>query len=155
MRQVNGRPIVAGAVTGNLTMSFASPRSADSKAYNARRGSAHERGYTSAWQRARAAYLRAHPLCADHERRGQLVAAAVVDHKVAPRLKDAVDSGDAERIASARALFWDRDNWQGLCKSCHDSAKQRAEKSGQLPGCDVDGRPLDPSHHWHARGQGG
>lgn len=131
-------------------MALASIRAADRKTYDSRRGTAHERGYTSAWQRARDGFLRANPLCADHQQRGQFVAAAVVDHKVAPRLKEAVDSGDAERIAAARLLFWDRGNWQGLCKACHDSAKQRQEKSGRSPGCDADGRPLDPGHHWHA-----
>lgn len=131
---------------------MAHDRSTDRKAYDSRRGTAHERGYTSAWQRARAAYLRSHPLCADHEKRGELVAATVVDHKVAPRLREATDSGDPERLTAARTLFWDRDNWQSLCKLCHDSAKQREEKGGGRPGCGLDGRPLDPGHHWNSRG---
>jgi 5-methylcytosine-specific restriction protein A len=73
---------------------------------DARRGSARHRGYTSAWDKARAAYLRRHPLCRIHEASGQLVAATVVDHIVPHK-------GD-------RSLFWDSDNWQPLCKSCHD-----------------------------------
>lgn len=28
------------------------------------------------------------------------------------------------------ALFWDRGNLQAICKPCHDSAKQRAERQG-------------------------
>lgn len=113
-----------------------------------RRGTAHERGYTSAWQRARDGFLRAHPLCAEHAKRGDVVAAALVDHIQAPRLKQAKDSKDAERITQAQALFWNRDNWQPLCKSCHDSIKQRFEKSGRVAGCDTSGMPLDPNHHW-------
>lgn len=73
---------------------------------DARRGSSHERGYTSAWRRARESFLRAHPLCAEHERGGGLAAASVVDHIKPHR-------GDMK-------LFWDRSNWQGLCKPCHD-----------------------------------
>ena len=85
-----------------------------------RRGSAHERGYTSAWQRARAGFLAKHPLCKACEDVGRVEAANVVDHIVPHRLKDAVDSGEESRIELARALFWDRDNWQPLCKPCHD-----------------------------------
>lgn len=124
-------------------------RTADRQAYDARRGSSSQRGYTSAWQKAREGFLRSHPLCADHAKRGMDVAASVVDHIKAPKLKEATDSGDAERINEARLLFWDRGNWQPLCKPCHDSAKQRAEKTGGVPGCGTDGRPLDPGHHWH------
>lgn len=71
-----------------------------------RRGSAHQRGYTSAWQRARDGYLRAHPLCVRCEGAGLVEAATVVDH-IKPHRGDKV-------------LFWDRNNWQSLCKACHD-----------------------------------
>lgn len=71
-----------------------------------RRGSSSERGYSAAWQRARAGYLRNHPLCAEHQKRGVLVPATVVDHIVPHK-------GDKD-------LFWDSSNWQPLCKRCHD-----------------------------------
>ena len=129
-------------------------RAASRKDYDGRRGTAHERGYTSAWQGARDGHLRSHPLCAEHERRGEIEAAAIVDHIKAPKLRDAIESGDADRIAEARALFWDRTNWQSLCKFCHDSIKQRFEKSGRVAGCGPDGRPLDGGHHWN-RSPGG
>lgn len=121
---------------------------AQRREYDERRGTAHERGYTSAWQRARDGYLRSHPLCVEHEKRGQLAQAEVVDHIKAPRLKQAKESGDPKRIEEALSLFWDRKNWQALCKLCHDSIKQRFEKSGRVTGCDANGRPLDPRHHW-------
>lgn len=70
------------------------------------RGTAHERGYTSAWSKARAAFLAKHPLCAQHQRDGRVVAASVVDH-VRPHQGD-------------MTIFWDSDNWQSLCKPCHD-----------------------------------
>lgn len=62
--------------------------------------SANERGYTSAWVRARKQYLMEHPLCAMCGK-----PATDVDHIVPHR-------GD-------RQLFWNRNNWQSLCHECH------------------------------------
>jgi len=98
------------------------------------RDSATQRGYGHAWRKARAAYLRAHPLCVECHRFGRTTAAAVVDHRVPHQ--------------GNRVLFWDSCNWQALCKHCHDSHKQRAEKSGAQLGCDLNGLPLDARHHW-------
>lgn len=78
-----------------------------------RRESSTKRGYGYAWQKARAGYLRSHPFCVEHEQSGQLVQATVVDHKVPHR-------GD-------QALFWDHDNWQSLCKTCHDEKTARED----------------------------
>lgn len=91
--------------------------------------------YGSRWQKARAYFLAKHPLCAEHLKRDAYVEATVVDHVVPHR-------GDLK-------LFWDNTNWQSLCKHCHDSHKQRLEKSGRVIGCTPDGLPLDPKHHWH------
>lgn len=68
--------------------------------------SSSKRGYTSAWQKARQEYLNGHPLCVECAKRGVLTKATVVDH-IHPHRGDPV-------------LFWDRDNWQPLCKPCHD-----------------------------------
>ena len=46
------------------------------------------------------------------------------------------------------SLFWDRGNWQSLCKDHHDATKAREERGGIMVGCDKDGVPLDPGHHW-------
>ena len=70
------------------------------------RGSAAERGYDAKWRRARKRFLRSHPLCANCLSQGIVTPATVVDHIVPHR-------GD-------RALFWDENNWQPLCKRCHD-----------------------------------
>lgn len=97
---------------------------------DAQRGTAQERGYTSAWTKARSHYLRKHPLCVYCKRSGRLQAANVVDHIIAHRLKEAIDSGDEARITRARELFWDSENnWQSLCKPCHDSVKQAEERA--------------------------
>jgi 5-methylcytosine-specific restriction enzyme A len=94
-----------------------------------------KRLYGSKWQRARAAYLKKHPLCVDHEKRGLLVQGTVVDHIVPHK-------GDMK-------LFWDSSNWQTLCANCHNSFKKRLEMSGKVTGCDVNGVPLDSNHHWN------
>jgi 5-methylcytosine-specific restriction endonuclease McrA len=73
----------------------------------------------------------------------------VVDHVKPHRLGEALASGDEATIEAARALFWDRKNWQGLCKLCHDSVKQAQEKSGMVRGCGLDGVPIDGNHHWN------
>ncbi|MGX7950473.1 HNH endonuclease [Oleidesulfovibrio alaskensis] len=71
-----------------------------------RRGSAARRGYGHKWRKAREGFLRNNPLCADCLKEGKAVAATVVDH-ITPHKGD-------------KALFWDRNNWQPLCKRCHD-----------------------------------
>lgn len=99
-----------------------------------RRQSAAARGYDARWRRAREAYLTENPWCVYCERAGRFEPATVVDHIEPHR-------GDME-------LFWDRSNWQGLCAPCHDGPKKELESSGTMRGCDVDGVPLDPNHHW-------
>ena len=65
-----------------------------------------KRGYNRRWQKARKSYLEAHPLCVQCAKQGKYVRATVVDHIIPHR-------GDQK-------LFWDQNNWQSLCKSCHD-----------------------------------
>lgn len=84
------------------------------KDIDARRGTAHSRGYTGAWQKASKGYLRKHPLCVLCEREGKVNAATLVDHIIPHK-------GDKE-------LFWDRNNWQGLCEYHHN--RKTAEEDG-------------------------
>ena len=70
------------------------------------RESASGRGYDSAWRRARSRYLRRNPLCVECLKEKRLAPATVVDHIIPHR-------GDMR-------LFWDENNWQPLCKACHD-----------------------------------
>lgn len=64
------------------------------------------RGYDSRWQKARTSYLQSHPLCVECMKQGRYTKATVVDH-IKPHKGD-------------QKLFWDHDNWQSLCKPCHD-----------------------------------
>lgn len=92
--------------------------------------------YDYKWQKARLEYLCLNPLCVECERLGKTTAAMVVDH-IKPHRNN-------------MELFWDQGNWQALCKQCHDSYKQRLEKSGVIKtGADRDGFPSDPNHHWN------
>lgn len=93
-----------------------------------KRGST-QRGYGSRWQRARKIFLSQHPLCVYCERQGKVTAATVVDH-IKPH------KGDQE-------LFWDTNNWQPLCKQCHDSIKAREENGNAVTAFGVDGLPVD------------
>ena len=104
------------------------------------RESAAKRGYGRRWQGYRERYLREHPLCVMCQARGEIVAASVVDH-IEPHKGD-------------HRLFWKPENHQALCKRCHDSHKQRFEKSGVVIGCGLDGVPIDSGHHWRT-GRGG
>jgi 5-methylcytosine-specific restriction enzyme A len=90
---------------------------------------------SNAWQVLRLARLRAEPLCRFCKAFGRVVAATVVDH-IRPH------RGDLR-------LFLDEDNLQSLCKKCHDSHKKRQENSGHMVGHGLDGRPVDPNHHWN------
>jgi 5-methylcytosine-specific restriction protein A len=63
---------------------------------------------------------------------GRVTAATVVDHRVKHEGND--------------ALMWDQANWQPLCKTHHDSAKQALEKSGRvMQVIGEDGWPLEAS----------
>ena len=72
-----------------------------------------EQGYGSEWQTARLYHLADEPFCRACKVKGVVVLATVVDH-VRPHRRD-------------RELFWDRTNWQSLCKACHDFKTGRGE----------------------------
>ena len=90
--------------------------------------------YGARWAKRRAAFLQDNPFCVFCRERERTELATVVDHIIPHR-------GDME-------LFWDEENWQPLCGTCHNSTKKRMEMSGNLPGCDAEGNPIDPGHHW-------
>lgn len=92
-------------------------------AYDTRRGTRHQRGYTNRWARAAKRHLKANPLCIVCKR-----PATLVDH-IRPH------NGDAR-------LFWRTSNWQSLCHACHNT-KTAAERQGQtLRIIGVDGWPI-------------
>lgn len=72
-----------------------------------------QRGYGYRWQKARATFLKSHPLCIRCQAEGRVEPATVVDHRTPHR-------GD-------QALFWDQGNWDPLCTHHHSADKQREE----------------------------
>lgn len=85
------------------------------KIKDAERETATQRGYNARWRKARVAYLASHPLCVRCNEQGRLTQATVVDHIIPHK-------GNYK-------LFWDINNWQPLCKQCHDK-KTAAEDGG-------------------------
>ena len=45
-------------------------------------------------------------------------------------------------------LFYDVNNWQGLCAYHHRSVKAQMERGGVVRGHKADGTPLDKNHFW-------
>lgn len=70
------------------------------------RPNANHRGYGMAWRMARKGYLDANPMCVECAEHGQSTIATVVDHIVPHR--------------GNMTLFWDSENWQALCATCHN-----------------------------------
>jgi 5-methylcytosine-specific restriction endonuclease McrA len=99
--------------------------------------------YGRQWERERKLFLSQpeNALCVYCKQNNLLVEAIQVDHIIPHR-------GDQE-------LFWDRSNWQPLCRSCgaEKSAREqmnyRTGKPVIVKGCTVTGLPLDPDHPWN------
>lgn len=70
------------------------------------RESASARGYDVRWRRESKAFLLKHPLCVECQKLGEVTPAKVVDHIVPHK--------------GNKKIFWDRSNWQALCKKHHD-----------------------------------
>ncbi len=97
------RPGCPGLVQAGVCSVCGPLRRASAAEHDEQRGTAAQRGYGGRWQRARAAYLAAHPLCAHCQQAGRVTAATDVHH-IRPRR-----DGGSDR--------WD--NLLALCHSCH------------------------------------
>ena len=87
---------------------------------------------TKEWRAGRAQFLAENPLCEECRSTGRITPATVVNHRIPHK-------GDL-------ALFWDRTNWQSVCKPHHDGPIQRSEVAGFSNAVDADGYPIDPRH---------
>lgn len=98
----------------NLTQErFCSDHTDRAKQPDRKRGTSAQRGYGSQWRKARAGFLRKNQLCVQCKEQGLIVEATVVDH-IKPHKGD-------------KMLFWDRLNWQALCKQHHDTKTARED----------------------------
>jgi 5-methylcytosine-specific restriction protein A len=97
--------------------------------------------HTPRWRKLRKAFLAANPLCRECLGRGIVTRATEVHHKQPHK-------GD-------ESLFWDSDNWDVLCKPCHDAHTVDDGVFGHGPslkGCDEDGMPISNAHAWNRNG---
>ncbi|WP_394437025.1 HNH endonuclease [Sphingobium naphthae] len=96
---------------------------------------------TANWKRLRTAHLRAFPFCEGHKAMGSpYVIANTVDHRVP--------------ISEGGPAFPGHDGLASYCPACHSAKTARGTEAGAVRsgkprrGCDAEGNPLDPSHHW-------
>jgi 5-methylcytosine-specific restriction protein A len=94
---------------------------------NANRDRAVSALYGVSWRKARAVFLREHPLCVCCATTGSITPASVVDHVIPHR-------GDVRQ-------FWNRENWQSLCKPCHD--RKTAREDGGFGRARIETRKTD------------
>ena len=88
------------------------------------------------WRRMRELVLSREPLCRTCAATGRTVPALHVDHV----------NGRADRRED-----YQPENLAPLCASCH-SSKTNSQRAGRpMRGCDANGNPIDPTHHWGAK----
>ena len=81
-------------------------RAKDKARYSRTRDTTTDRGYDAAWQKCRAAYLAAHPLCEMCKSKGRVVPAELVHH-----IRPLSEGG--KRLDPA--------NLTALCNACHEA----------------------------------
>lgn len=89
--------------------------------------------YTYKWRKSSKEFLKKHPLCVYCMRDGRLTSATEVDH-IKPH------GGNLK-------LFWNKINWQPLCKSCH--SKKTAEEDGGFGNTLVNTRGRGSASLWN------
>ena len=70
------------------------------------------------WRTTRAAFIATHPLCAECDRNGLIVAAVDVHHII-------------DRVVDPSKTF-DWDNLESLCKSCHATITAERQKKNEI-----------------------
>lgn len=88
--------------------------------------------YGRKWRKRRAQFLSENLYCSMCKKTGKTTLATVVDH-IQPHRGDEL-------------LFWDQNNWQGLCSHHHNSSKAIEEIRGYSDLLSADGWPVDPAH---------
>ena len=84
----------------------------DANAYDAQRGSARERGYSSLWEHIRLAYMRERPLCEECEKQGLVVPTEQVHHR---------DGNPRNNV---------EENLESVCAACHNRLTARQHPRG-------------------------
>lgn len=87
---------------------------------------------SSRWRKVAKNHLANSPLCIPCLRAHRDTPATIVHHKKEHK-------GDP-------ALFWDPDNFESVCASCHSGHIRVGEHQGYSQACDDKGFPLDDNH---------
>lgn len=97
------RPGCRGVVHDGVCSVCGPLRTHTQRSHDARRGTAHQRGYGARWRRVREVVLATSPLCTECSRQGIITPATDVHHVIARR------DGGPDAL----------DNLQPLCHACH------------------------------------
>lgn len=90
--------------------------------------------YGRRWRKLRKAYLTENPYCVMCKDESRIALATELDH--------------IKKHNGNEQLFYEENNWQGLCAYHHRSVKAQMERSGVVKGNKEDGTPIDPNSHW-------
>lgn len=104
---------------------------------DADRPNAAARGYDARWAAYSARYRRQHPWCRTCEAEGRRGPTQIVDH-----IKPVTGPDDPG--------FWDKENHQPLCRSCHGIKTNREGRTSQAPAPPAS-RPTTKRTSWIAR----
>ena len=96
-----------------------------------KRPSANERGYDARWVKLRGMKLKRDPMCQWCLEQKTYTKAVLVHH--------------IKEVTGYPELRLNIDNLWSACHKCHD----RHHKQDQNRGCDKEGTPNDPNHHWN------
>lgn len=89
------------------------------------------------WRRVAKLHLDSFPLCNPCLLSNKETAATIVHHRIPHH-------GNPE-------LFWDGDNLESVCSSCHSGIKRMEENYGYDQSCDASGIPLSLNHPWNVK----
>lgn len=86
---------------------------------NQERPNSYQRGYNSRWRKERKLFIERNPMCKICLEDGRVTMATVVDH-IKPHKGD-------------QRLFWDQNNWQALCETCHNRKTRTDDMGAWIP----------------------
>lgn len=89
------------------------------------------------WRKICSIHLGLNPLCDPCLLSGKETPATIVHHKIPHK-------GDPK-------LFWDTENLESVCASCHSGIKRMEDLHGFSQACDENGNPTDPNHPWNLK----
>lgn len=97
---------------------------------------------TKQWQQVRKIYLNLHPICEVCQKLDRITPASQVDH-----VKAIEDGGAAFDLANCMALCQRHHSRKTVMKD--RGFGNKVSTKPLIAGCDINGLPIDPHHHWN------